>query len=173
MSLKLPDKGQWAFIILVMCLIVYYTGSVAIYFFNHKTTLYIWKHYDSLLLWRVIIDSSIKSEVRFTALPSLLSGALASLAAPLFGDAKFASDSDLKKSKLLKWEKENDTDILVGRYKGKYLWYTAPDFVSLGAGTRAGKGAAIGIPNMLVKKHSIIALNKSFGKSLARSENKY
>ncbi|PKT39801.1 conjugal transfer protein TraG, partial [Klebsiella pneumoniae] len=76
MSLKLPDKGQWAFIILVMCLIAYYTGSVAIYFFNHKTTLYIWKHYDSLLLWRVIIDSSIKSEVRFTALPSLLSGAL-------------------------------------------------------------------------------------------------
>ena len=172
MSLKLPDKGQWAFIILVMCLIAYYTGSVAIYFFNHKTPLYIWKHYDSLLLWRVIIDSSIKSEVRFTALPSLLSGALASLAAPafiiwklnqkdapLFGDAKFASDSDLKKSKLLKWEKENDTDILVGRYKGKYLWYTAPDFVSLGAGTRAGKGAAIGIPNMLVKKHSIIALD--------------
>ncbi len=109
MSLKLPDKGQWAFIILVMCLIAYYTGSVAIYFFNHKTPLYIWKHYDSLLLWRVIIDSSIKSEVRFTALPSLLSGALASLAAPafiiwklnqkdapLFGDAKFASDSDLK-----------------------------------------------------------------------------
>ncbi|MDE4679300.1 type IV secretory system conjugative DNA transfer family protein, partial [Klebsiella variicola] len=39
------------------------------------------------------------------------------------------------------------------------LWYTAPDFVSLGAGTRAGKGAAIGIPNMLVKKHSIIALD--------------
>ncbi len=28
-----------------------------------------------------------------------------------------------------------------------------------GAGTRAGKGAAIGIPNMLVKKHSIIALD--------------
>ncbi|HGE8713263.1 TPA: type IV secretory system conjugative DNA transfer family protein, partial [Salmonella enterica subsp. enterica] len=53
----------------------------------------------------------------------------------------------------------NDTDILVGAYKGKYLWYTAPDFVSLGAGTRAGKGAAIGIPNLLVRKHSLIALD--------------
>ncbi|WP_371067839.1 type IV secretory system conjugative DNA transfer family protein, partial [Salmonella enterica] len=68
-------------------------------------------------------------------------------------------DNDLRKSKLLKWEKENDTDILVGAYKGKYLWYTAPDFVSLGAGTRAGKGAAIGIPNLLVRKHSLIALD--------------
>ena len=45
------------------------------------------------------------------------------------------------------------------RIKGKYLWYTAPDFVSLGAGTRAGKGAAIGIPNLLVRKHSLIALD--------------
>ncbi len=32
-------------------------------------------------------------------------------------------------------------------------------FVSLGAGTRAGKGAAIGIPNLLVRKHSLIALD--------------
>nr|AUV50495.1 Coupling protein VirD4, ATPase required for T-DNA transfer [Escherichia coli] len=87
----------------------------------------------------------------------------------LYGDAKFASDNDLRKSKLLKWEKRN-TDILVGAYKGKYLWYTAPDFVSLGAGTRAGKGAAIGIPNLLVRKHSLIALdqNRNCGKSPVR-----
>ena len=31
MSLKLPDKGQWAFIGLVMCLVTYYTDSVAVY----------------------------------------------------------------------------------------------------------------------------------------------
>ncbi|MEW7952280.1 hypothetical protein AB0908_26265 (plasmid) [Enterobacter hormaechei subsp. xiangfangensis] len=41
MSLKLPDKGQWAFIGLVMCLVTYYTGSVAVYFLNGKTPLYI------------------------------------------------------------------------------------------------------------------------------------
>lgn len=172
MSLKLPDKAQWSFIALLMVLITYYIGSVAIYFINHKTPLFIWKHYDSMLLWQVITDSNIKSAVRLTSIPSLLCGLLTSVVAPcfiiwklnqddspLYGDAKFASDADLKKSKLLKWEKENDKDILVGRFKGKYLWYTAPDFVSLGAGTRAGKGAAIGIPNMLVKKHSIIALD--------------
>ncbi|EEP4370892.1 type IV secretory system conjugative DNA transfer family protein, partial [Salmonella enterica] len=172
MSLKLPDKGQWAFIGLVMCLVTYYTGSVAVYFLNGKTPLYIWKNFDSMLLWRIITESNIRTDIRLTAIPSLLSGMVSSLIVPVFiiwqlnktdvalyGDAKFASDNDLRKSKLLKWEKENDTDILVGAYKGKYLWYTAPDFVSLGAGTRAGKGAAIGIPNLLVRKHSLIALD--------------
>ncbi|WP_407240317.1 hypothetical protein [Escherichia coli] len=98
----------------------------------------------------MIVASKVKLDLRL--FPSLLSGALASLAAPafiiwklnqkdapLFGDAKFASDSDLKNQKLLKWEKENDTDILVGRYKGKYLWYTAPDFVSLGSRNASGE----------------------------------
>ncbi|WLS81222.1 type IV secretory system conjugative DNA transfer family protein (plasmid) [Erwinia pyri] len=172
MSVKLPDKAQWAFITFVMCLFTYYFASVAIYFFNHKTPLYIWRHFDSLLLWQLITDGSIRSDIRFTVIPSILSGLVASLVIPafiiwklnkdaffLYGDAKFASDDDLKNSKLLKWERENEDDILVGEYKGKYLWYTAPDFVSLGAGTRAGKGAAIGIPNMLVRKHSLIALD--------------
>lgn len=36
MSLKLPDKGQWVFIGLVMCLVTYYAGSVAVYFLNGK-----------------------------------------------------------------------------------------------------------------------------------------
>lgn len=172
MSVKLPDKAQWVFIAFVTCLFTYYSASVAVYFFNHKSPLYIWKHFDSLLLWRLITESDIRSGIRFTAIPSILSGLVSSLVIPafiiwkinkddfyLYGDAKFASDNDLKNSKLLKWERENEDDILVGEYKGKYLWYTAPDFVSLGAGTRAGKGAAIGIPNMLVRKHSLIALD--------------
>ncbi len=92
MSLKLPDKGQWAFIILVMCLIAYYTGSVAIYFFNHKTPLYIWKHYDSLLLWRVIIDSSIKSEVRFTALPFIAFRSARVVSCPSFHNLETQSE---------------------------------------------------------------------------------
>lgn len=172
MNLKLPDKNQTIFIGVVMVLLAYYVGAVAVYFFNHRSPLYIWNHFDSMLLWRIMTESSIKTDIRMTAIPSLLTGFAFSLVIPayvtwelnktklsLYGDAKFASDSDLKKSHLLKWEKENDSDILVGAYKGKYLWYTAPDFVSLGAGTRAGKGAAIGIPNLLVRKNSVVALD--------------
>lgn len=172
MNIKLPDKGQWVFIGVVMCLVTYYTASIVVYFFNDKSLLYLWKNYDSLMLLQLITDSEIRSDIRITAIPALLSGLFTALIVPafilwelnksdmsLYGDAKFARDSDLQKSKLLKWEKENEKDILVGAYKGKYLWYTAPDFVSLGAGTRAGKGAAIGIPNLLIRKHSLIALD--------------
>lgn len=69
MSLKLPDKGQWAFIGLVMCLVTYYTGSVAVYFLNGKTPLYIWKNFDSMLLWRIITESNIRTDIRLTAIP--------------------------------------------------------------------------------------------------------
>ncbi|EDI2874553.1 conjugal transfer protein TraG, partial [Salmonella enterica subsp. enterica serovar Typhimurium] len=114
MSLKLPDKGQWVFIGLVMCLVTYYAGSVAVYFLNGKTPLYIWKNFDSMLLWKIITESNIRTDIRLTAIPSLLSGMVSSLIVPVFviwqlnkmdvalyGDAKFASDNDLKKSKLL------------------------------------------------------------------------
>lgn len=97
-------------------------------------------------MWQLISESRIKASIRVTAIPALLIGFVASFILPVAviyllnqekchftGDAKFASDNDLKKSKLLKWEKENSKGILVGKYKGKYLWYTAPDFVSLGA----------------------------------------
>ncbi|EMQ0416466.1 conjugal transfer protein TraG, partial [Klebsiella pneumoniae] len=84
MSLKLPDKGQWAFIGLVMCLVTYYTGSVAVYFLNGKTPLYIWKNFDSMLLWRIITESNIRTDIRLTAIPSLLSGMVSSLIVPVF-----------------------------------------------------------------------------------------
>ena len=35
MKLKMSDKIQWAFIIIVMVLSAYYTGSVIICFFNN------------------------------------------------------------------------------------------------------------------------------------------
>lgn len=170
--MKLPDKSQSVFTVFAMIAVAYLMGSVFVYFINGKSIRYIFSHFDILMLWRVITESNIQSSVQSSGWKALFYGVIASSVIPvyfiwelnkknqsLFGDAKFATDSDLRKSKLLKWEKENDSDILVGKYKGKYLWYTAPDFVSLGAGTRAGKGAAIGIPNCLVRKHSLIALD--------------
>lgn len=114
MSLKLPDKGQWVFIGLVMCLVTYYAGSVSVYFLNGKTPLYIWKNFDSMLLWKIITESNIRTDIRLTAIPSLLSGMVSSLIVPVFviwqlnkmdvalyGDAKFASDNDLKNQNCL------------------------------------------------------------------------
>lgn len=172
MKFRYPDKIQSVFIVFVMLLITYYSASVIVYFLNHKSVWFTLKNYDSGLLFNIIINGKINSSIRFTAIPALSYGFICSLLAPafvmwrfykdeqsLYGDAKFASDADLKKSTLIKWQQQCDRGILVGKYKGKYLWYVADDFVSLGAGTRAGKGAAIGIPNMLVRPHSIVALD--------------
>ncbi len=173
MKLTLPDKKQWLFIVGLMGLISYYAGSVAVYFLNGYNIKFLFNKYDSGVLGTILTQSEFTSKLWLSGVTALGVGFAVSLIAPvliivlmnknenssLYGDAKFASDDDLKKSKLLKWEKENEKGILVGKYKGKYLWYTAPDFVSLGAGTRAGKGAAIGIPNLLVWLHSLIILD--------------
>lgn len=173
MKLILPDKKQGIFIVGLMGLITYYAGSVAIYFLNGYNIKFLFNKYDSGVLGTILTQSELTSQLWLSGLTALGIGLAVSLLAPaliiflmnktetssLYGDAKFASDEDLKKSKLLKWEKENSKGILVGKYKGKYLYYTAPDFVSLGAGTRAGKGAAIGIPNLLVWLHSLIILD--------------
>ncbi|EFU0718367.1 conjugal transfer protein TraG [Escherichia coli] len=204
MKLKMPDKGQWAFIIVVMALATWYAATVLVYFYNNYSIKYIFKRYDSGVLSKILLQGTWGTELHNTALLAILTGLAVSLVVPalviytlnqkkqsLFGDAKFASDRDIKKSeqvvlyhpkkdggtggkspslldkidvaKLLE-KKEFDKKVakrgvLIGKYKGKYLWYLADDFISLGAGTRAGKGAAIGIPNLLTWQDSIIILD--------------
>ncbi len=57
MKLKMPDKSQWAFIIIVMVLAAYYTGSVIVYFFNDYSVKFIFKKYDSGVLWNIITNA--------------------------------------------------------------------------------------------------------------------
>lgn len=189
MKLKMPDKGQWAFIVVVMALVTWYAATVLVYFYNHYSVKFLFKRYDPGVLWKILSQGTWGTDLFNTALLALLTGVAVSLVVPvlviytlnqqkqsLFGDAKFASDRDIKKSsqvvlyhpkidavKLLE-KKEFDKKVakrgvLIGKYKGKYLWYLADDFISLGAGTRAGKGAAIGIPNLLTWEDSIIILD--------------
>ncbi|EFU0737759.1 type IV secretory system conjugative DNA transfer family protein [Escherichia coli] len=204
MKLKMPDKSQWAFIIIVMVLAAYYTGSVIVYFFNDYSVKFIFKKYDSGVLWNIITNAQAGSDLWLSGVLAFLAGILISLIIPvlviysmskekqsLFGDAKFASDKDIEKSPQVvlyhpdeekNKESKNESFLdkidvvkmiqkkefdkkamkrgaLIGKYKGKYLWYLADDFISLGAGTRAGKGAAIGIPNLLTWRDSIIILD--------------
>lgn len=58
----------------------------------------------------------------------------------MYGDAKFASESDVRRSKVVTWGDESKGGVIIGRFKGKLIRYIAPDFISMGAGTRAGKG---------------------------------
>lgn len=72
----------------------------------------------------------------------------------LHGSARFANDSEIRKSGLL-----SDTGIMVGKYKGKFLMFPGQQFVLLAAPTRAGKGVGIVIPNLLTYPDSVVVLD--------------
>lgn len=50
----------------------------------------------------------------------------------IYGDAKFASDADIRKSRQVTWGDKSKGGIIIGSYKGKLLRYTQPDFISMG-----------------------------------------
>ncbi|EOW1882603.1 type IV secretory system conjugative DNA transfer family protein [Yersinia enterocolitica] len=50
---------------------------------------------------------------------------------------------DIRRSKVVTWGDDSKGGVIIGLHKGKLLRYIAPDFISMGAGTRAGKGAAV------------------------------
>jgi len=74
----------------------------------------------------------------------------------LHGDASFADLTDLKKAGLLK---QNPESILIGKYKGHYLWLSGTQHVIVISPTRSGKTATIAIPVLLTYKHSVVVLD--------------
>lgn len=123
-------------------------------------------------LWHTLTGAEIATELRILAGASLGAGCLTALLLPLaaliklnqtpktkvFGDARFATDQDIRTSRSVTWG-EPGKGIVVGKYKGKLLRYVQPDFVSLSAGSRAGKGAAVVIPNLMEWLGSMLVLD--------------
>ena len=72
------------------------------------------------------------------------------------GDASFATLSDLKKAGLLK---QTAQSILIGKYKGRYLWLGGAQHVITISPTRSGKTASIAMPVLLTYEHSIVVLD--------------
>lgn len=89
------------------------------------------ENFDSMLLWKIITESNIRTDIRLTAIPSLLSGMVSSLIVPVFviwqlnkmdvalyGDAKFASDNDLKNQNCLSGRQKMIRIFWSARIKG-------------------------------------------------------
>jgi type IV secretion system protein VirD4 len=74
----------------------------------------------------------------------------------LHGDASFAFLSDLKKAGLLK---RTAASILIGMYRGRYLWLSGAQHVIVVSPTRSGKTTSIAIPVLLTYLHSVIVLD--------------
>lgn len=76
----------------------------------------------------------------------------------LHGSSRFAMPVEVSKAGLLN-NKYEEPDILVGRYKGKYLRFAGKQFVFLAAPTRSGKGVGIVIPNCLHYSDSLVVID--------------
>jgi type IV secretion system protein VirD4 len=74
----------------------------------------------------------------------------------LHGDASFASMSDLSKAGLLKRTAQS---ILIGKYKGRYLWLGGAQHVICISPTRSGKTTSIAIPVLFTYQHSMVVLD--------------
>jgi len=76
----------------------------------------------------------------------------------LHGSARFATPGEIAKAGLL-----NDThespDIIIGKYKGKYLRWGGNQFAFLAAPPRSGKGVGIVIPNCLHYRDSLVVFD--------------
>lgn len=72
----------------------------------------------------------------------------------LHGDARFASQAEIKAAGLL-----GTKGIILGKYKGKFLTFEGQQFVLLAAPTRSGKGVGCVIPNLLNWQDSVVMLD--------------
>ena len=73
---------------------------------------------------------------------------------PLHGEARFATERDVRKAGL-----RAKQGILLGRKDGKFLCFGGPEHVMVYAPTRSGKGVGYVIPNLLNWPDSVVALD--------------
>ncbi|PPT92499.1 type IV secretory system conjugative DNA transfer family protein [Xanthomonas theicola] len=92
-----------------------------------------------LLVWCILLAQLFKSQPQST-----------------HGDARFADMRDLKKAGLLK---QTPQSILIGKYKGRYLWLGGAQHVIAISPTRSGKTTSIAIPVLLSYMHSMVVLD--------------
>ena len=74
----------------------------------------------------------------------------------LHGDARFASLSDLRKAGLLT---QSPQGILIGKYRGRYLWLNGAQHAIAISPTRSGKTTSIAIPVLLSYAQSMVVLD--------------
>jgi len=155
--------AKFGIVILALLLIVfawaYLTGGILLAFldqaFNNATPL---TAYEYWFYYRN--DEYIASRLMFSGIISGLIIILPFIALvlpnkrSLFGDARFATRLEIKKSGLLDGE-----GIIVGKFKDKYLQLKGQLHVILSAPTRSGKGVGVVIPNLLSWKKSAVILD--------------
>jgi type IV secretion system protein VirD4 len=165
MTLNISDNN-WAkaglglaLLLLLTGLWAYLAGGVFLMIYGRQfeeatpITLYqYWVYYgnqESVVRW---LYASMGGAAVLVLAPFLI--LLAPAKRSLFGDARFARPSEIKKAGLL-----GDKGLIVGRLGRRYLMYPGQQHVILSAPTRSGKGVGIVIPNLLNWPDSVVVLD--------------
>ncbi len=90
--------------------------------------------------------------------PMVLMGVFMKPKRELHGSTRFASAAEVNMAGLTKLKFERP-DILLGKYKGKYLRWGGNEFAYLAAPTRSGKGVGFVIPNCLHYRDSMVVFD--------------
>jgi type IV secretion system protein VirD4 len=106
--------------------------------------------------WRLITAWCVAALVAFLPLLLCIAAAIrkAISGPPLYGDARFATSSEIRESGLL-----GNDGIIVGKRDNRFLTFDGQQFVLLYAPTRSGKGVSIVVPNLLNWADSVVALD--------------
>lgn len=167
------NKVQLIFLGVVMLIATFGIAGLLSYYWYFGTVMKVIKHFEWWRIFEILFSPEVPSRVKIAGYKSVGIGFCVSLMCPvigyalmfkkgdtsLYGDAKFASLKDIQNSNSVSIDPKNTKGIVVGKYQGKLVKYLKPDFVSLGAGTRSGKGASVVIPNLLEWQDSLIVLD--------------
>ena len=160
------NENSWAKAGLIIALVVittgiwaYIAGGIFMMAFDHKfeeatpLTLYqYWYYYranEEVQKWLYIA-----SGISLAILLSLALFFFAPAKKSLFGDARFAKRSEIKKAGLL-----GTNGVIVGLYRQTYLMFGGTQHVIMSASTQSGKGVGIAIPNLLNWPNSVVVLD--------------
>ena len=157
----ISDKSQYfliGFVILIGCLIASYLSSVLFFIMSGYSP-------SSALPWSVwtFLNEVGKSQIQsrlfvaigfpFLGMAVLLIKIFSKVESSL-GDARWATVADIRTAGLF-----SKKGIILGKYKGRYLYSDTNTHVMCVAPTRSGKGIGIVIPNLLTWEDSVVCFD--------------
>ena len=160
------DKKKLTFLIfacVIALILSFIISGVLLLLLNKVGLMQFFKMWYLTIIWDGILNSYPKT---YTAIiislflcfgVLILSFILIKQQESLFGEARFATDSEIQKTGLF-GDKNNyvKRGIVIGKYNNKFLKFGGQQFVALGAPTRSGKGVGIVIPNLLHWEESAV-----------------
>lgn len=146
--MKKEEIIKFIFCFISTIILTYFLTGVLVLGFNHEIKNI--KKYYTLKFSLEAVTNNYPKAYKSLGISFMLSMAFSSLVfliskkQKLYGDAKFATRSDIAKMGLF-----SKKGVIIGKFEEQLLRFDSQEFISLGAPTRTGKGIAVVMPNAL------------------------